>query len=205
MNTSGRKSDVSHVVEAGTPLVPLYRQDPAHQIESEFIPDELYAKALAGMIVVCADVVITNPVRRSVYLTRRQHLPMAGLWVIGGRVMPGESEVAAMQRIFKRETSLSLSLNRFQSLPIMIRYQWSEREQHPQSIGTDSLAYNFTVELSDDELTEVGAGLNSEEYDSEYGLKELSLEQVTDMVKAGMLHPAILRIAQTTFGLPDKN
>lgn len=193
------KSDVSQMVTVRDTMVPLYKQDPKHKMKPGFLPDEVYAQALSSIVFVCADAMIVNRERQTVYLAVRRHLPMAGLWIIGGRVRPGEGEVVAIRRAFARETGLELEPQRFVPLPLMIRYQWAEREQAPQDTGSDNVAYNFAVELTDSEIARAASGLDAEEYDAAAGLKEFGREELKRLLDAGELAPTIWDLYEAVF------
>lgn len=112
---------------------------------------------------------------------------MDGWWIIGGRVMAGEPEFAAIQRKFKHETSLTINCKRFNFLT-MVRYFCEDREQEPQTYGLDSLAYTFFLELEPGELLQANNSLDPDEYDSAIGLKEFTREDLL----AAKVHNAIL-------------
>lgn len=197
--SSARISDVSGVTRQDS-LVPLYRQDPDHHMPRAFVSDAAYAEAVAGMVIVCADVVIVDREAQTFYLTTRRHLPMAGLWWIGGRVRAGEAEIDAIMRNFARETGLDLPADRFTSTPLVTRYMWSEREQEPQNLGSDNLCYNFTVTLTAHELVYVIAHLDPEEYDADAGLQVFGRAQLESLLAEGRLHPVIWKMYQQVFG-----
>ena len=199
MSQTRSNSDVSLTETVRASLVPLYRQDPVHVMQPRFLSDDTYSEAIRGMVIVCADVVIVDRNHRTVYLTTRRHLPMAGLWWIGGRVRAGEVETAAIRRNFQRETGLDLTIDRFQVVPLLTRYHWSERQQEPQDVGSDNLCYNFAVELTADELAYAASHLDPNEYDAAAGLRAFSRSQLVELKNAGRLHPVILDVFAAIF------
>lgn len=193
-------SDVSRVRRVGDQTVAFYRQDPAHTMPRNRISEESYREAIGGMVIVCTDVVLLNRERQTFFLPTRRSLPMRGLWWIGGRMSAGETERESIVRVFRRETSLALLSGRFVETPRMTRYQWSERQQEPQSVGSDNLCYNYSVEPTDDELRRIARNLNPAEYDTSAGLTQLGRLQLKDLYERGLLHPVIWDIYQIIFG-----
>lgn len=105
--------------------------------------------------------------------------------------MAGEIPSASIKRCFKRETSLDVSEEKFKFV-CMNRYFWKDRQQEPQDIGCDSLAYMFYLELSDEEFSKII--LESHEY----GLSTLQEFDKDALVKE-KVHPAIFDIYQEIF------
>ncbi|MBI2624754.1 MAG: NUDIX hydrolase [Candidatus Nealsonbacteria bacterium] len=148
--------------EAGCQDIPLIR-----------LSDEEYARGLQCFVPACADIAIVDFDRKLIYLARRKIKPMAGLWWIGGKMMPQETKEEAAVRNFKRETTLELPQSRFR-LVAVFDYRWNDRAQTPQTIGCHMLAYTFIVNLSADELARVR--LDENEYEG--GLKDFTEKQL---------------------------
>jgi colanic acid biosynthesis protein WcaH len=72
------------------------------------IPTEQYHRIIEVLPILCVDVIVTNT-RGEYLLIRRANEPLKGeWWVIGGRVLKGETlEQAAMRKVLE-ETSLSV-------------------------------------------------------------------------------------------------
>ena len=199
--SESRTSDVAGAQLVADGAVLTYTQDPEHVMPRHFISEPAYAEAVAGLVIVCTDAVIVDRVNETFYLARRRHLPMAGLWWIGGRMNAGELETASIVRAFKRETQLDLAPNRFTLVPGgLTRYFWSEREQDPQSVGSDNLCYTFAVELTADELSQAAVKLDPEEYDARAGLRPYGHNDLQFLLAQGQLHPVIWEIYQRVFG-----
>jgi hypothetical protein len=172
-----------------------YLQNPHFKMKRSYLDDETYAKAIESFVVVDADTLLVNQENQTIILlARRRHKPMQGLWMIGGRIFAGEDEVLAIQRVFQRETSLAIDADRFHFIG-MHRYIWSEREQAPQSAGSDNLCYNFALALTSDEIATVASHLDPEEYDLSAGLQEFGRE---DLLANGG-HQAILDLYDALF------
>jgi hypothetical protein len=169
-------------------------------MKGHHLSETAYAEALQGMVIVCTDVLIVDLSRETVFLATRRSFPMRGLWGIGGRVRAGETEWQAICRIFRRETSLDLAPERFERVPLMARYMWSEREQDHVEMGADNLSYNFLVPLSEREIKEASSGLDPDEYEAAAGLREFSSVQLRDFCLKGAIHPAIVDIYRAGVG-----
>ncbi|MFH0806307.1 MAG: NUDIX domain-containing protein [Candidatus Brennerbacteria bacterium] len=170
------------------PQIPAYFvEDPSHTMERVYLSTGVYAEAMRAFIVACADVVIVDRARKTFWLTQRRHRPMMGIWWIGGRRYTGEDAVTSARRAFARETKMELPPERFHFLTIY-EYHWKDREEQPQNAGSHTLAYLFTVELSEGERAQISRSLDAEEYTEGSGLTEFTRE---DMV-AKNIHPAIL-------------
>lgn len=160
-------------------------------MDKVFLSDEEYAQATEAFIVTCADTLIVNRKEKKVYLSKRRARPAQDFWwMIGGRRKPGIPAREAMQKIFERETSLLIPLERFIFVDI-IEYCFKTREQAPQENGVHMQGYTFVVELTQEELTTATKNLDPKEYYAELGLRAFSLAELKD----GTHHPAIVTIA----------
>ncbi len=75
-------------------------------MKNEFIPESLYRKILAVMPVPCADAVIVN--RKAFLLGKRTREPDKGKWwLVGGRIVKGETREKAVVRKVREETGFS--------------------------------------------------------------------------------------------------
>lgn len=165
----------------------MYLEDPTHQMTALRLSDEQYELALRALIIMCADAVIVNKKRRTIYLTKRRVKPMKGWWWIGGRRNVGKSVKESMIANFARETGLELSAHRFKFI-LPQEYLWKDREQEPQDAGSHNYSYVYAVELSDAELTGVNSHLDSTEYENGVGLVEFTREKLI----AECVHAAIV-------------
>ena len=152
-------------------LPKLYVEDPTHRMERTFLNEETYEQAMRAMIIVCTDTVIMNRKRKTIYLAKRAIKPMQGLWWIGGRRLTGENALSSVHRCFRRETGLDLHAMRF-ALVDIAEYLWQDRQQQPQNVGSHNLCHTFAVELNNTELKQAKSGLEKQEYESGFGLKE---------------------------------
>lgn len=159
-----------------------------------FMSDAAYKKVLDNTIFVCTDVVIVNTEKRVVYLAKRIVNPMRGIFWIGGRRKKGETPLEGIQHNFERETGLDLPADRFKFVTI-VEYIWQIREQKPQENGSQNVAHQFMIELTDEELDIVSQNLSTSEYDSEYGLQEFN----RDRLKKEEIHPVIMDVFNKIF------
>ena len=172
----------------------LYQEDPTHRMPRKFLSDGTYAEAIEGMIIVNTDVVIINRAHRSIFLANRTVYPMKGLWIIGGRRLPGETAVESMHRCFKRETKLDIDPERFTYVRNN-EYTWSTRKQAPENVGCHNKADTFLVELTRDEVRLASTGLDPNEYEPGFGLKEYDRG---GLVRAGA-HEALIDLYDSIF------
>ena len=129
-------------------------------MEKVFLPDDEYARAIEAFIVTCVDTVIVDRHTKKVYLPKRRSKPAQDLWwMIGGRRKTGITAREAMQEIFKRETSLQITLERFIFVTVA-EYCWKNRQQKPQENGVHMQGYTFALELTTEERATVAKNLD---------------------------------------------
>lgn len=172
----------------------LYLENPEFRMARVYVSDAVYAAAIASFPVLCADVLFIQRAKQLIYLPSRCIKPMPSRWLIGGRIFAGELETEAACRHVKHDTNLSITPERFEFI-MMNRYIWTERQQEPQHVGSDSVAYTFALDISDEELAVARTCLNPAEYDSELGIAAFNrLELKTEGV-----HSEIRRLYETVF------
>ena len=172
--------------------VSLYIEDPKHKMEKKLLDKKTYARAIKSLVIVRTEVVIFNRRKELIYLARRKIKPRPRLWIVGGRSFAGETPHESMRRCFEKETSLNLLEKRFALIGIN-RYFWKDREQTPQNIGSDNLAYVFAAELDPWEVSVSSYELNKEKYEPElqaFDMKRLKKEKV---------HPSIIDLYKRLF------
>ncbi len=73
------------------------------------IPEQLYKQILSVIPIICVDIVIRN-VRGQYLLVRRNNEPLKGdLWVVGGRILQGETARKACIRKTLEEIGLAIT------------------------------------------------------------------------------------------------
>lgn len=145
----------------------------------QFVSDELYGQAITAFVIVCTDTAIVDMDDKLLYLAKRQAKPANTFWIVGGRMIAGESEAEAVARTFERETRLKVARSRFKYLRNN-RYWWRDREQQPQDLGSDGVAYTFTLEASDQEIEFISSNLDWREYDPSFGLQPFSRTDIEE-------------------------
>ncbi|MEK7133491.1 MAG: hypothetical protein AAB804_00280 [Patescibacteria group bacterium] len=171
----------------------IYREDPHHRIPTGWLDDPTYAAAMTGFVIVCTDAMVIDRVRRTVWLADRTILPMKGLWILGGRRLPGEAIEASIQRCLEREARLTFARERFEYLT-QNEYVWSTRQQEPRNVGSHNLADTFAIELTKDERDTVSRSLTPKEY-KPGGLREFDRQGLRD----AKVHPALLDLYDLVF------
>lgn len=171
-----------------------YKEDMTHIIPRKRLDPSIYRKAIESLVIVCADAVPINRQKKTFYLCKRRRKPNPGWWWIGGRLFAGELPEEAIQRHFRRETSLRLTQKRF-TLISLNRYFWKDREQRPQNIGCDGLVYTFIIEPSRIELGIIAKHLDPREYDAKHGLQEFDYKRL----KQEKVNSAILDLYKEVF------
>lgn len=157
----------------------LYAEDPHFMMPQKFLSNDVYKEALESLVIVVTDVLFVDRAKKTIYLAKRKVKPMQDFWLIGGRVLAGEDAIYSIRRCVKRETGLELPADRFQFLTLN-RYLWKDRAQEPQEKGADTLGYTFAVDLSPEERSVAAQNLDSDEYDTNYGLQEFDVAGLAD-------------------------
>lgn len=131
----------------GYPEVPHYREperaDPV-DIDAR-LPLEVFSQALDHLVITCVDLVFTH--QQQVLLAKRQTYPQKSWWVIGGRMIAGESPLQTAQRKAKEEAGLAIAEDRFQYLGVYSTC-FAYRQQAPQERGLHSLNITYRVKLT---------------------------------------------------------
>jgi ADP-ribose pyrophosphatase YjhB (NUDIX family) len=136
--------DVRHYQEEG-------RVNPAES--SERLTAAEYGRALDHLVTTCVDIVLTY--QDQVLLARRKTYPRRSWWIIGGRMIAGESPLQAVQRKVALEASLQeLAPERFHYLAAYSTC-FATREQAPSHNGLHSVNLTYVLELSAAELPHV--------------------------------------------------
>lgn len=129
-----------------------------------YMPGDVYDHVIRATVNVCVDVVLFDPVGRSLILARRCIKPMNdGPWVFGGRRHAGETREAAAMRHFLADTGMVLDLARLRYVGDP-EYVFFNREQHPQDVPTHSLVHTYAVALEAGAVEAMNRALNVREY-----------------------------------------
>jgi len=145
-----------------------------------FLPDDEYARGLDTFVKGCSDMLVTNS-KGQVLTGKRSVHPQPDWWYVGGRMMPGESPARSCSRLLKRELALTIAPERF--TPITVNsLVWDMREQEPKNNGTCDVNIVLTVELTDEEISNIV--LDPKEYVTS---KWIELDELL----GGGYHPAL--------------
>ncbi|MBI2045833.1 MAG: NUDIX domain-containing protein [Parcubacteria group bacterium] len=111
---------------------------------------EEYAKVLDSVVVATADIAVINN-RGEILLGKRTRAPWPDWWIIGGRMMPGESFEEAASRKLKEELSLDIEVSRLSYIGTY-SLVWGERAQEPIENGSHTVSITMTATITDKEM-----------------------------------------------------
>ena len=153
------------------------------------LPIDLYSRALDYLVIACVDIAFIS--NDQVLLGKRNTYPKKGWWLIGGRMMAGESPTKAAKRKTYQEAGLDLDLSHFTYINAYSTC-FSQRSQEPQNNGLHSVNLTYLVNISDHEKQQIK--LIKTEYED---LKWIKLDQVTDLLDlSNEMDIALLRIVE---------
>ncbi|HEY4512247.1 MAG TPA: NUDIX domain-containing protein [Candidatus Paceibacterota bacterium] len=155
------------------------------------LDDAAYSLAQSAFPVLSIDILLYNKQQKRVYLATRKIRPMEGeWWFVGGRIRFGQTEEVGLQSVFKRETGHNLDTSRLEFFGFLRSFM-KNREQEPYDVGSDSLAMNFALEVTPEEIETIGTRLDEKEYKAGQGFKAFTLEELE-----GEVQPIVLEMAQ---------
>lgn len=130
--------------------VPHYHEpERTYQIDiNNRLPTEVFSQALDHLVITCVDLVFTH--QHQVLLAKRRTYPQKSWWVVGGRMIAGESPLHAAQRKAKEEAGLAIATDRFHFMGVYSTC-FAHRQQAPQDRGLHSLNLTYSVALTDSE------------------------------------------------------
>ncbi|MEM1427654.1 MAG: NUDIX hydrolase, partial [Cyanobacteria bacterium P01_H01_bin.130] len=117
-------------------------------------------QALDALVIACVDVVLIWGDR--ILLGERRQPPRPGWWVIGGRMIHGESPIEAVQRKLREEAGLGNVAGDRLSFIGVFSTRFSQRGQPPTNHGLHSINLTYRLELTDEEAE--GIILDKREY-----------------------------------------
>lgn len=99
------------------------------------------------------DCIVVN--NGKILLGKRTHEPHPDWWIIGGKIIPGESPKKAMGRKLNEELGLEkIKPSRFRLFGIG-SFAWSRRAEPPQENGCHDLSVIMILEISDEEAEKI--------------------------------------------------
>jgi ADP-ribose pyrophosphatase YjhB (NUDIX family) len=112
-----------------------------------------FAIALDHLVITCVDLALVH--RDRILLAQRNQYPRKSWWLIGGRMIAGETPLQAAQRKAQEEANLShLAPDRFQYLGAYSTC-FARRSQPPQSHGLHSVNLTYQLSLTDAEISQI--------------------------------------------------
>jgi ADP-ribose pyrophosphatase YjhB (NUDIX family) len=112
------------------------------------LPDAVFGQALDALVIACTDVVLVH--QTEVLLAKRCRYPIQDWWVIGGRMVPGESPQKTAQRKVQEEAGVALSEARFHFVGVYSTF-FVPRLQPVAEHGLHSINLTYWVELTPEE------------------------------------------------------
>jgi ADP-ribose pyrophosphatase YjhB (NUDIX family) len=114
------------------------------------MPQWDYAIALDYLVLACVDLALTY--REKILLAQRNRYPRKSWWLLGGRMVAGESPLDTAARKLAEEAHLfSVAPERFRYVGVYSTC-FAHREQEPVQHGSHTVNLAFQVELTPDEL-----------------------------------------------------
>jgi ADP-ribose pyrophosphatase YjhB (NUDIX family) len=174
--------DVPHFEEEG-------RVNPV-STEARMPPKE-YSLALDYLVFTCVDLAFTWNDR--IVLARRNQYPRKSWWIMGGRMVAGESPIAAAQRKASEEAGLNnLEPERFEYAGVYSTC-FALRNQEPMQNGSHSVNLTYQIALTEAEKDQVKL---NQEYDAAW--KWVEFEAVNQLLDLNnILDRALFTILQT--------
>ncbi len=170
--------------------VPHYHEpERTYQIDMDArLPTEVFSQALDHLVITCVDLVFTH--QQQVLLAKRRTYPQKSWWVIGGRMIAGESPLQSVQRKAREESRLAIATDRFQFMGVYSTC-FAHRQQAPQDRGLHSLNLTYLVVLTDSEKQQLRLDPNEYEEWQWYSHREARLQlnasQVMDQLLLSLL------------------
>jgi ADP-ribose pyrophosphatase YjhB (NUDIX family) len=150
---------------------------------SFWLNDTLYGLALNSIVIACVDIVVVC--KGKIILGKRINEPWPSYWIMGGRMLPGETFEEAAQRETKTELGLDVDSSRFSYIDTY-NFVWSKRQQEPKDHGSHCVLIAMILEISGKELKKVK--FDKKQYSS------IKLWAPEEILQAEYMHPAIKKI-----------
>lgn len=165
------------------------------RIRSEWISDPTYAEMVQKTPIPCTDVIITlDGDDQAIYLAKRTAFPMAGIWCLGGRMFFNDETLEdSAARCIYLETGVRIDPVRFEHIGPLHLYSWVKVAQG--DFGGKNLATTFRLTVNAKELELMKIGLQSREYDPQFGMQRFDRNRLVDE----NVHPAILDLFDNIF------
>lgn len=154
------------------------------------MPEEVYRAALDHLVIACVDVVLTH--QGQVFLLKRDRYPHPSWWVLGGRMVAGESPQAAALRKLKQDVHLEgVEATRLHKVGVYSTC-FAKRHQAPQENGSHTLNITYQLELTAEELEKLV--WNPAEYRNGQWVDRNQVAPIFDRLE--IMERALLRVLQ---------
>jgi ADP-ribose pyrophosphatase YjhB (NUDIX family) len=141
-----------------------------------WLPLDTYASVLDKIVITCVDLLFIH--NNQVLLGKRNCHPANGWWVVGGRMLVGESPTDAVIRKAQEEANLTIGRSPIQFLGVYSTV-FATRSQPPVENGLHSVNLLHAIPLSDDQRASLK--LTSREYDEWIWVSPDTIEDVLDL------------------------
>lgn len=123
---------------------------------ASWLKEEDYSKGLDNFVVACVDCMIINP-EEEMLLGKRAIEPQPDWWIIGGKMLPGETFAESAVRNVKRELGLKIDGSRFVFLQSIYSLVWSRRQQVPKNNGCHMVSIPAILKINNSEVMRIKA------------------------------------------------
>lgn len=150
-----------------------------------WLSDAEYGAALGAFVPVCVDLLATSPVGE-ILLGKRQQEPQPDWWIIGGRMLPGETYESAGARKAWDELGIMVTLDQFSFLGFY-SHVWDTNAQ--DGGGCHMLSITLRCRLTHDQVAMMAP---NKEYSE---LQWLDPHTVTSAPE-GLCHPGLVQVVK---------
>jgi ADP-ribose pyrophosphatase YjhB (NUDIX family) len=189
MNISSSQANTKKQSEANISHEVQHFEEKGRINHEGYLPSEEYSRALDYLVIACVDVAFLHD--NKILIGKRNVYPKKGWWIIGGRMISGESPVKTAQRKAFQEAGLEIDLTRYVYINAYSTC-FAQRSQEPQNNGLHSINLTYLLLLNDHEKEQIK--LINTEYED---LRWIKLDQVGSFIDVNdELDRALLQIVQ---------
>jgi ADP-ribose pyrophosphatase YjhB (NUDIX family) len=121
----------------------------SYKSHAAFIDSSTYSRILDNIVVACVDLIVIH--NDNVLLGKRSRHHQKDWWIMGGRMVAGETFTDSAKRIADHELGISnINADRFE-LKSAFSAAWEMRAFPPEQNGTHTLSVVLTLKIDDDE------------------------------------------------------
>ena len=116
--------------------------------KNKYLPEDVYREVLKNLVVPCVDIVLRNP-HGEFLLIKRDREPLRGkLWIIGGRMLKGETILNSAKRKLREEVGIR---NAKGFIPLGYYEEFFETNPFGDPEGVHTISFVFTAMTSEAE------------------------------------------------------